>query len=109
MNLQTTLTLCGARLMVPSRLFGFEILVFRDCLGGTRKTEPNRFLTHRTWRELLLGDEGDFVFAAVLFVPDDVEAGFRHYFPRLEFFLWHIVLERRGTVLILLKYGVAAQ
>jgi hypothetical protein len=56
-----------------------------------------------------LGDEGDFVFAAVLFVPDDVEAGFRHYFPRLEFFLWHIVLERRGTVLILLKYGVAAQ
>ena len=56
-----------------------------------------------------MGNEGNFVFAAVLFVSDEVEAGFRHHFPRLEFFLWHIVLERRGTVLILLKYGVAAQ
>jgi len=57
---------------------------------------------------LFLSDEGDFVFAAVLFVPDEVKAGFRHYFPRLEFFLWHIVLERRGTNDILAKSGVAA-
>jgi hypothetical protein len=56
-----------------------------------------------------LGDEGHFMFAAVLFVTDEVKAGFRHYLPRLEIFLWHILLERRGTVLILLKYGVAAQ
>ena len=56
-----------------------------------------------------MGDEGHFMFAPMFFVPDEVETGFRHYLPRLKFFLWHMVLERRGTVIIVLKYRVAAQ
>src|SRR3954468_12816017 len=86
-----------------------ETLIFSNRLSCAREPKPNSLLTHRTGRKLLASDEGHFVFAAVLFVPDEVEAGFRHHFPRLEFFLWHILLERRGTVVILPKYRVAAQ
>jgi len=38
------------------------------------------------------------VLAAVFLMADEVEAGFRHYFPGLEFFLSHNVLSRWGTV-----------
>ena len=38
------------------------------------------------------------MFAAVSLVADEVEAGFRHYFPGLELFLSHNVLRRWGTV-----------
>jgi len=83
--------------MVASGFARFEVLIFRDGLSCSRKTKTNCFLAHRTGRKLLLGDEGHFMFAPVFFVPDEVEAGFRHYFPGPEVFLWHIVLERRGT------------
>ena len=73
--------------MVARRFARFEVLIFGNRLGCARKSKANCFLTHRTGRELLLGDEGHFMFAAVLFMPDEVEAGFRHYFPGLEVFV----------------------
>jgi hypothetical protein len=99
----------GAPSVIAGRLPGFETLVFGNRLGCTREAKANSFLTHRTGRKLLSSDEGHFVFAAVLLVADEVEAGFRDYFPGREFFLCHNVLERRGTVIIVLKYRVAAQ
>jgi hypothetical protein len=97
-----------AQLVVTSGFARFEVLIFRDGLSCSRKTKTNCFLAHRTGRKLLLGDEGHFMFAPVFFVPHEVETGLRYYLPRPEFFLWHILLERRGTDDILAESGVSA-
>jgi len=75
-----------------------EILVFAAGLGGPRNAKAHRIRADGARRELLGCDKGDLVLAAVFLMADEVEAGFRHYFPGLEFFLSHNVLSRWGTV-----------
>jgi hypothetical protein len=79
-------------------LAGLKILVFANGLGGPRESKAHRIQANRARRELLVRDEGDLVLAAVFLVADEVEAGFRHYFPGLKLFLSHNVLRRWGTV-----------
>jgi hypothetical protein len=84
--------------MSARRFSRLKVSVFATGLGGPRNTKAHGIQADRTRRELLGCDEGDLVFAAVFLMADEVEAGFRHYFPGLEFFLSHNVLSRWGTV-----------
>jgi len=71
-----------------------EVLVFAYGLGCPRYAKAHRIQADGARRELLLRDEGDLVFAAMILMADEVEAGFRHYFPGLKFFLSHNVFGR---------------
>jgi len=74
------------------------MLILAEGFSSTGQKEANRALANRAGRELLVSNESDLVLAAVLLMADEVEAGFRHYFPGLELFLSHNVLRRWGTV-----------
>jgi hypothetical protein len=83
--------------MSSGGLARLEIVVFADRLGGPRNPKAHGIQAHGARRELLVGNEGDLVFAAVFLMADEVEAGLRHYFPGLELFLSHNVFRRWGT------------
>jgi hypothetical protein len=71
-----------------------EILVLANGFSGPGKAKTYRLLADRAGRKLLICNESDLVLAAMVTVADEVEAGFRHYFPGLEFFLSHNVFGR---------------
>src|SRR5437868_13869940 len=84
--------------MSTRRPTGLKILVLANGLSRPRESKAHRIQADRARRKLLVGNEGDLVLAAVVLVADEVEAGFRHYFPGLRLFLSHNVLRRWGTV-----------
>jgi hypothetical protein len=72
-------------------LLRLKVLIFSNGFGGPREPKANSILAAGAWRELLLRYQGDLMFAAMIAVADEVQAGFRHYFPGFEFFLSHNV------------------
>jgi hypothetical protein len=74
-----------------------KIFVLANSLGGPREPKAHKIQADGARRELLVGNERDLVLAAVFLVADEVEAGFRHYFPGLELFLSHNIFKTAGN------------